>query len=297
VAPRGSAALTGVSKTPVDRPRLWPVFLSCVAAFVTIVAFSLLAVAVVRSQYPDVPDRVSLEGFPGLLAGSIASSSAFLLTTLVASGGPAPAALRLVPGRESGRTLVLALVGMLALGQTLDSLTELTGLARHGNMAMIRNALAQVAGPDLFLAVLIVGVMAGSAEEIFFRGYMQTRLVQRLPRGVTVLITSLCFGVFHLDWLHGLLALILGLYLGWLTELTGSALPAVACHVINNTLFTVLTATWGTVGGFELNVALGAAGAVVFVGVIFGLRRAPSGPAEGTWLTSVAVRVWKRFRR
>jgi membrane protease YdiL (CAAX protease family) len=162
---------------------------------------------------------------------------------------------------------------------------------------MIRNALAQVAGPDLFLAVLIVGVIAGSAEEIFFRGYMQTRLALRLPRGVTVLITSLCFGVFHLDWLHGLLALILGLYLGWLTELTGSALPAVACHVINNTVFTVLTATWGTVGGFELNVALGAAGAVVFVGVIFGLRRAPTGPAEGAWLTSVAVRVWKRFRR
>ena len=79
---------------------------------------------------------------------------------------------------------MLAVVGMLALGQTLDSLTELAGLAQHGNMAMIRSALAQVAGPDLFLAVLIVGVMAGSAEEIFFRGYMQTRLAQRLPRGV-----------------------------------------------------------------------------------------------------------------
>jgi len=38
----------------------------------------------------------------------------------------------------------------------------------------------------------------------------------------------------------------LGVYLGWLTELTGSALPAVVCHVINNALFTMLTALWGT---------------------------------------------------
>ena len=267
------------------------------AAFVTIVAFSLLAVAAVRSLYPDVPERVALEGLPGLLAGSIASSAAFVLTTLVASGAAAPAALRLVPGLETGRTLGLAVVGMLALGQMLDSLTVLAGLAQHGNMMMIRRALAQVVGPDLVLAVLIVGVLAGSAEEIFFRGYMQTRLGARLPRGAAVAVTSLCFGLFHLDWLHGLLALILGLYLGWITELTGSALPAVACHVINNTLFTILTATWGTVGGFEINAALGAAGAVVFVGAVFALRRAPRGPTKGAWLTSVAVRVWKRLRR
>jgi uncharacterized protein len=281
----------------VERPRLWPVWLSCVAAFVTIVAFSLLAVAVVRSLYPDLPERVALEGLPGLLAGSIASSAAFVLTALIASGSAAPAGLRLIPGRESGATLVLVVIGMLALGQTLDSLTVLAGLAQQGNMVMIRQALAQAVGPDLFLAVLIVGVLAGTAEEIFFRGYMQTRLVQRLPRSAAVFVTSLCFGVFHLDWLHGLLALILGLYLGWITELTGSALPAVVCHVINNALFTILTASWGTVVGFEINVALGAAGAVVFVGTVLCLRMAPTTPPESAWLTSVALRAWKRLRR
>ena len=228
-----------VGKGLFERPRLWPVVLSCVAAFVTIVAFSFVAVAVVRSLYPDLPDRAALESLPGLLAGSIASSVAFVLTALIASGSAAPAALRLVPGRETGRTLLLAIVGMLALGQTLDSLIVLAGLAQHGNILLIRQALAQATGPDLFLAVLVVGVLAGSAEEIFFRGYMQSRLVQRLPRGVAVLVTAFCFGVFHLDWLHGLLALILGVYLGWLTELTGSALPAVVCHVVINALFTM----------------------------------------------------------
>ncbi|PYN90442.1 MAG: hypothetical protein DMD87_01830 [Candidatus Rokuibacteriota bacterium] len=298
MAPRGAAALTDAGKGGGgERPRLWPVWLSCVAAFVAIVAFSLLAVAIVRAFYPDLPERAALEGLPGLLAGSIASSAAFALTALIASGSATAAALRLVPGRESGRTLVLAVVGMLALGQTLDSLTVLAGLAQQGNMVMIRQALAQAVGPDLFLAVLIVGVLAGTAEEIFFRGYMQTRLVQRLPRGAAVFVTSLFFGVFHMDPLHGLLALILGLYLGWITELTGSALPAVVCHVVNNALFTLLTAAWGAVDGFEINLALGAAGAVVFAGTVLCLRTAPAAPAESAWLTSVALRVWKRLRR
>ena len=280
----------------VERPRLWPVFLSCAAAFVTIVAFSLLAAAAVRSLYPDLSDQAAFEGLPGLLAGSIASSAAFVLTALIASGSAAPAALRLVPARETGRTLVLAVVGILALGQTLDSLTVLTGLAQHGNMVMIRRALAQAVGPDLFLAVLIVGLLAGSAEEIFFRGYMQTRLAQRLPRGAAVIMTSVCFGAFHLDWLHSVLALVLGLYLGWITELTGSALPAVVCHVVNNALFTIVTAAWNGVGGVELNIALAAAGALVFAGVVVCLQLAPFASVEGGWLASVAVRVWKRLR-
>src|SRR5438128_1409199 len=209
-----------------------------------------------------------------------------------------PASLRLMPGSETGRTLLLMSLGTLALGKTLDSLTALAGLAQRGNMLMIRQALAQAVGPDLFLAVIIVGVVAGTAEEMFFRGYMQTRLVQRLPRVAAVGITAFCFGVFHLDWLHGLLALALGLYLGWITELTGSALPAVVCHVINNALFTILTASWSAVGGAGLNIALAAVGALVFAGCVIWMRLArPTAPVEAAWLSAMALRVWKRLRR
>ena len=283
-------------KDVAERPRLWPVWLSCLAALVAILALSLLAVTVVRSLYPDLPDHAALEGLPGLLAVSIATSIAFVLTALIASGSPTPAALRLAPGRESGLTLVLGVVGMLALGQTLDSLIALARVGEHGSMAVIRRALAHAAGPDLFLAVLVVGVLAGSAEEIFFRGYMQTRLAQRLPRGAAVLITGLCFGAFHMDWLHGLLAMLLGFYLGWITELTGSALPAVVCHVVNNTLFTIVTASWGPVDGLWLNLALGGAGVVAFAAIAPCLRATLTAPAESGWIARAASRVWKRLR-
>jgi membrane protease YdiL (CAAX protease family) len=249
------------------------------AAFATIIALSVVAAGVLRSLDPDLPAPVAFEGLAGLLAGGIASSTGLLLTVLVASRGAPLARLRLVPGRETGRTLIVMVVGMLALGQTLDSLTMLAGLGQHGAMVAIRKALAQAVGADLFLAVLIIGVLAGSAEEIFFRGYMQTRLGERLAPAAAVVIASLCFGVLHLEPLHGLLAFVLGLYLGWITELAGSALPAAACHVINNALFTILTALWGALEGFGLNVALAGVSSLAFAGCVLWLRHAPPAPA------------------
>ena len=68
-----AATLTDAGRELADRPRLWPVFLSCLAAFVTIVAFSLLAVTFVRSLYPDLSERAVFEGLPGLLALTIVS--------------------------------------------------------------------------------------------------------------------------------------------------------------------------------------------------------------------------------
>ena len=255
------------------RERLWPVFAAYVLAFVTIVLFSIVAAGVVRSLYPDVPEPQVFDGLPGLLAGGIASSAGLLVTVLAVARPFEPAGLRLLPGVESGRALVVMLVGMLALGQALDSLTVLAGLGQHGTLVAIRKALEGAVGPELFLAVLVIGVLAGTAEEAFFRGYMQTRLAARLRPAAAVVLTSAAFGLLHLEWLHALLAFLLGLYLGWITELSGSALPAIACHVINNALFTLLTALFGAVEGAGANAALLAASGLVFVGCIAWLRR------------------------
>ena len=141
-----------------------------------------------------------------MLAGAVASSAALLLTTLAVNRGAPLVALRLIPGRETGRALVVMVVGMLALGQALDSLTMLTGLGQRGSMVAIREALAQAVGPDLFLAVIVIGVLAGTAEEIFFRAYMQTRLGERFRPRLAVLIASACFGILHIEWLHAILA-------------------------------------------------------------------------------------------
>lgn len=260
--------------------RVWPVFAAWVMAFVAIVVLSVLAAALVASIYPEVPPTELLRQLPGLLAGAGASSAGLVLTILLVNRTIDPVRLRLLPGRENGRALALMILGMLALGQALDSLTTLTGLGRHGALWDARQTLAGVAGENLFVAVLVIGVLAGSAEELFFRGFMQTRLRARWPPMGAVMATSVCFGLMHIEWLHALLAFFLALYLGFITELSGSVLPAMVAHVVNNMLFTLLTALGGTVSAFGPSLALLVAGVVVFVGCLVLLRRAlPPRPA------------------
>lgn len=259
---------------PVAAPaRVWPVFAAWLIAFAAIVIFSAFAAALLASMYPDVPPAALLRELPGLLAGATASSVALILTLLLVNRRFAPAQLRLVPGRETGRDLALMILGTLALGQALDSLTVLTGLGRHGALWDARRTLAGAAGEELFVAVLVIGPLAGTAEELFFRGFMQTRLRARWPPRWAVAATSACFAIMHIEWLHALLAFALGLYLGFITEQAGSALPAVASHVVNNMLFTLATALGGTVLAFWPNVVLLTVGVLVFAGCVVHLRR------------------------
>src|SRR5262249_11481349 len=169
---RGPCSAWATPTSVAERPPIWPVFVAYVGAFAAIVVFSIFALGAVHAMYPDLPESAVFETLPGLLAMAIASSTGLLVTVLLVDRGTSLARLRLLPARETGWTLSVMVIGMLALAQLLDSLAILAGLGQHGTMVMIRRALAQAVGPDLFLAVLVIGVLAGSAEEIFFRGYM-----------------------------------------------------------------------------------------------------------------------------
>ena len=262
----------------MSAPRVWPVLVAYLLAFVSIVSFSLVAALLLRAAFPELSEREVFDGLPGILASAMASAVALVVTLLIVSRPVDPVRLRLVPGRETGSQLAAMILGTLALAQVLDSATVLAGLSNRGAMAVIRRAIETATGPDLFAAVVVIGVLAGSAEEVFFRGYMQGRLRERFSPAVAVVATSVAFALLHLEWIHAGMALILGLWLGFVTEQAGSALPAVASHVINNGLFTLLTALLGNVDDRAINMALLAAASVVFVGCAFWVRRLASAP-------------------
>src|SRR5712691_3127147 len=240
----------------MSAPRVWPVLVAYLLAFVSIVSFSLVAALLLRAEFPELSEREVFDGLPGILASATASAAALVVTLLIVARPVDPVRLRLLPGRETGAQLGAMIVGTLALGQALDSAT----------------------GPDLFAAVVVIGVLAGSAEEMFFRGYMQGRLRERFTPAVAVVMTSVAFSLLHLEWIHAGMALVLGLWLGFVTEQAGSALPAVAAHVINNALFTLLTALLGNIDDRALNMMLLAAASVIFVGCAFWVRRLSSAP-------------------
>lgn len=255
---------------------LWHVLVAYVAAVVGIVAFSGVAVAVVVALYPDVPEQALMRTAPALVAGSLAAAAALALTVVAVVRPLDPARLRLLPGWESGRALGVMVVGMLALGQALDSVASWLRLGEAGTLPMLRQALERAAGLELFLVVVGIGVVAPAAEEVFFRGYVQTELRRAWPVWLAVGVTAVGFAVLHVDptGVHMVLALVLGLYLGFVVELTGSTLPAIVCHVVNNIVFTLQTSLGGTVREPGAQGWLAVAAAAVFVGCLLWLRRA-----------------------
>lgn len=263
----------------MSESRVWPVLVAYVLAAFSIVSFSLVAAIMLRAAYPEMSEREVFDGLPGLLAGGTASAMALIVTLLIVSRPLDAARLRLLPGRETGDQLIAMIVGTLALGQVVDSATVLAGLANRGAMAAIRRALEGAAGPELFAAVVVIGVLAGSAEEVFFRGYMQTRLRERWGPAAAVVVTAVAFSLLHLEWIHAALALVLGLWLGLVTERAGSALPAVAAHIVNNAVFTVITATFGTLSDRTLNMTLLGGSAVIFFACALWIWR-PSTPRQ-----------------
>jgi membrane protease YdiL (CAAX protease family) len=260
--------------------RVWRVFATYVTAVAGIFATSGIAILALKAMFPDVADQALLQSLPGLIAGSLASSTALIMTILVIVQPTTPAALRLLPGWETGRALAVMVLGMLALGQFLDSLTWLVGWGNRGSLVFVRRVLESAVGPDLFGAVLVFGLIAGVSEEIFFRGFMLTRLREHWGGPRAVVVTAACFGVLHVDpnGIHMALAFVMGLYLGFVTERTGSTLPAIVCHVVNNVVYTVQTALGGTLEDRGSNAAIAAGCVVLFLACLAWLRHAAPPP-------------------
>ena len=63
-------------------------------------------------------------------------------------------------------------------------------LAGRITKANPRRVLETAVGPDLFGAVVVFGVIAGAAEELFFRGYMQTRLAEAWGPSRAIVVTA-----------------------------------------------------------------------------------------------------------
>lgn len=99
-----------------------------------------------------------------------------------------------------------------------------------------------VVGPALAVAFLGLVILPPLAEEILFRGFLYTGLRSKLPVLVAAIITSVLFGVAHLQWgsdnpLHWAAALdtlVLSFVLIYLRQTRRSLWPAIYLHMFKN---------------------------------------------------------------
>lgn len=97
------------------------------------------------------------------------------------------------------------------------------------------------------LVVLSLGILPGICEELFFRGFLLNGLRRDMNITVAVIISAVCFGLFHVILAGGaapqrlLPSTMMGLLLGWVTVRSGSVLPAMLLHAIHNSTLLLLT--------------------------------------------------------
>nr|WP_253902941.1 CPBP family intramembrane glutamic endopeptidase [Corallococcus exiguus] len=164
----------------------------------------------------------------------------------------------------------------------MESLSVLAGVWNYA--ASLKGLQAASQGSFVtFAALLFFGALvAGTAEELFFRGYVQTRLVERWGRTAGIVGAATLFGILHFDPIHSPMALMMGLFLGWLAERTGSLRLPIFVHVFNNLTSFLLSryAPSTTELPASIHVTLLAVCSLAFVGTVTALRRMDARPPE-----------------
>ncbi|HPD65231.1 MAG TPA: CPBP family glutamic-type intramembrane protease [Bacteroidia bacterium] len=95
---------------------------------------------------------------------------------------------------------------------------------------------------DLLINMLIIAIVPAFFEELFFRGLIQSFLLEWFRKPwVAILLTSLFFSGVHLQFYGFLPRFILGLVLGYLFYYSGSLWLSVFFHFTNNALSIVFS--------------------------------------------------------
>jgi membrane protease YdiL (CAAX protease family) len=276
------------------KPRVWPIFVAYLAAlgFKSTAGVVVLVVALVLTfrtrELSGPPDPTELEAlmlgaamepWVVLASGAISALALSGAALVAAKLSPTGVIERLRLGRASGgnrrfAVAPLAALATLAAGSAVMSVFALLG-ARKSDVLVALERAVRSTGLMVALAVLVIAIAAPLAEEVFFRGYAQTRLTERFGRGFGILIATSLFALLHMDPMHIVVAFAIGVVLAWTTERTGSIRAAIFAHVVNNGLFVLAPRgdptppTWTSALILTLVVVLALAG-------IAALTRAPN---------------------
>ena len=154
---------------------------------------------------------------------------------------PLPSRVRMDPWPTQHRADAVALgLGLLLLLEPLLHLTILGYLSRQGvsggEELLLPVSVAARPGEQL-VRIAMLCLLAPLAEELFFRGRLLPWLAARLGPMSALSITSLAFAVAHGSPLNGLVALPIGVLLGWLRLYRRDLGACVLVHQAHNGLF------------------------------------------------------------
>lgn len=134
-----------------------------------------------------------------------------------------------------------------------------------------------------WLGILSIAALGPVVEELVFRGGATKALLRNYKPAVAIVVSGLIFGIVHLNPPQIVGAGLSGIVMAWLYYKTGSLIPVILMHIVNNSMAVMLGLTYPDVDyivdltGEYTYYMIVIAAAVVFVASIYFLnkRKAP----------------------
>ena len=138
-----------------------------------------------------------------------------------------------VSGKTIGLSIPLIVAGMLFINLCSEFI-GLPDLMQDTFRAMSRNV----------FGIISITIMAPLVEELLFRGAIQGYMLRKGIKPLhAILIASAIFGIVHMNPIQIPFAFAIGLIFGWLYYRTGSVVPGIIGHFINNSIACLQMAT------------------------------------------------------
>jgi uncharacterized protein len=165
----------------------------------------------------------------------VACVSAVLVLNWASRARREPVRLLVVPRPIARLPLMLALVATLgAIVGARQMANVVQWLMPPGPfMRQLMTSFGQGSLPLVLASIVVVGPVS---EELIFRGVLLRGFLENYRPWVAILLSSLLFAFIHLNPWQSAPAFVLGCLFAWFVARTGSLVPAIVGHVLNNGL-------------------------------------------------------------
>jgi len=162
--------------------------------------------------------------------------------------GSVPVGLKMTPRSLGPSALLLILLMVLVTGPFMAASYELNVLAipegsvleqmfkpMEEMLERLTSFLVEADGARRIVVILSVALLPAVFEELAFRGALQPLLIRATGNPwVGIVLASIIFSAIHFQFYGFLPRVLLGMLFGWLAHRSGSILPGMVAHFLNN---------------------------------------------------------------
>lgn len=99
---------------------------------------------------------------------------------------------------------------------------------------------------QIIIGILVIGIITGFSEEIFFRGGFQGILERtNIGNSVAVWIAAILFSTLHFQFFGFFPRLLMGVFFGYLLVCSGNLWTSIFAHALNNSIVVVTAGIYG----------------------------------------------------